>query len=79
MQEQRSHSTDRMGKNLITVLNVALTQEQFFQKKSRILHYKDVTGFEIERALLKQVHNSKNITIYDYYFANLSNSSFNRL
>jgi L-aspartate oxidase len=35
----------------------------------RILHYKDITGFEIERALLKQVHNNKNITVCDHYFA----------
>lgn len=35
----------------------------------RILHYKDITGFEIERALLKQVRNHKNITIYDHYYA----------
>lgn len=35
----------------------------------RILHYKDITGFEIERALLQQIHNHKNITVYDHYFA----------
>ncbi|WP_134089011.1 L-aspartate oxidase [Olivibacter sp. XZL3] len=35
----------------------------------RILHYKDVTGFEIERALLEQVHQSENITILTHYFA----------
>ena len=35
----------------------------------RILHYKDITGYEIERALLKQVRNNKNITIYDHHFA----------
>lgn len=35
----------------------------------RILHYKDITGFEIERALLNQIHNHKNITVYDHYFA----------
>lgn len=35
----------------------------------RILHYKDITGFEIERALLKQVRNNKNISIYDHYYA----------
>lgn len=37
--------------------------------ENRILHYKDVTGFEIERALLKQIHNNPNITVYDHYFA----------
>lgn len=35
----------------------------------RILHHKDNTGFEIERALLKQVHTHKNITILDHHFA----------
>src|ERR1700752_1908544 len=31
----------------------------------RILHYKDITGYEIERALLTQVRKHKNITILD--------------
>lgn len=35
----------------------------------RILHHKDNTGFEIERALLSKVQSNKNITIYDHYFA----------
>jgi len=35
----------------------------------RILHYKDVTGFEIERALLERVHASPNITMLTHYFA----------
>ncbi|MCC7051380.1 MAG: L-aspartate oxidase [Bacteroidia bacterium] len=35
----------------------------------RILHHKDNTGFEIERALLQQVQNHPNITILDYYFS----------
>ncbi len=37
--------------------------------ENRILHYKDVTGLEIERALLKQIRNNKNITVYDHYYA----------
>jgi L-aspartate oxidase len=37
--------------------------------ESRILHYKDTTGWEIERALLAKVHNHKNIHVYDHYFA----------
>ncbi|MBK9283065.1 MAG: L-aspartate oxidase [Sphingobacteriaceae bacterium] len=37
--------------------------------ENRILHYKDATGTEIERALLKQVHHHPNIEIYDHYFA----------
>jgi L-aspartate oxidase len=35
----------------------------------RILHHKDNTGFEIERALLAQVHAHPNIEILDHYFA----------
>lgn len=35
----------------------------------RVLHYKDITGFEIERALLEQVHKSDNIEILTHYFA----------
>jgi L-aspartate oxidase len=35
----------------------------------RILHHKDNTGFEIERALLAAVHKHPNIEILDYYFA----------
>lgn len=35
----------------------------------RILHHKDITGYEIERALLEQVHTNPNITVYDHYYA----------
>jgi L-aspartate oxidase len=35
----------------------------------RILHYKDITGFEIERALIAQVNKHKNITVLDHHFA----------
>ena len=35
----------------------------------RVLHYKDITGFEIERALLEQVHSNANIEILTHYFA----------
>ncbi|HOZ87607.1 MAG TPA: L-aspartate oxidase, partial [Bacteroidia bacterium] len=37
--------------------------------ESRILHHKDITGFEIERALLQQIRQHKNITVYDHYYA----------
>lgn len=37
--------------------------------ESRILHSKDATGWEIERALLESVQNHPNITIYEHYFA----------
>ncbi|MGZ3930898.1 MAG: L-aspartate oxidase [Bacteroidia bacterium] len=35
----------------------------------RILHHKDITGFEIERAFISQVHKHPNITILDHHFA----------
>lgn len=35
----------------------------------RILHHKDVTGLEIERALLKKIHSHSNITVLDHYYA----------
>ena len=37
--------------------------------ESRVLHYKDITGFEIERVLLEQIHQNKNIEILTHYFA----------
>ncbi len=35
----------------------------------RILHYKDVTGLEIERKLLQKIHAHPNITLYSHLFA----------
>lgn len=35
----------------------------------RVVHHKDITGFEIERALLKRVHQLPNITILPNHFA----------
>lgn len=35
----------------------------------RILHYKDITGYEIERSLLAKVHQEPNIEILTHYFA----------
>ena len=35
----------------------------------RVLHYKDITGFEIERALLEEIHREPNIEILTHYFA----------
>lgn len=35
----------------------------------RVLHYKDITGFEIERALLERVHENPNIEMLTHYFA----------
>lgn len=35
----------------------------------RILHFKDITGYEIERALLDKVHQNPNIEILTHYFS----------
>lgn len=35
---------------------------------NRVLHYKDITGFEIERVLLENAHSDPNITILTHYF-----------
>lgn len=36
---------------------------------NRILHYKDITGWEIQRTLNEKVKEFKNISIYEQYFA----------
>ena len=35
----------------------------------RVLHYQDITGWEIERSLLKQIHENPNIDLYTHYFS----------
>jgi len=35
----------------------------------RVVHHKDVTGYEIERALLQRVHQLQNITLLSHHFA----------
>ncbi|HMQ69360.1 MAG TPA: L-aspartate oxidase [Ignavibacteria bacterium] len=37
--------------------------------RNRIIHASDLTGKEIERALLNRISKHRNITIYEYYFA----------
>ncbi|UBM60649.1 L-aspartate oxidase [Marinilongibacter aquaticus] len=37
--------------------------------ENRILHYKDITGWEIERALLSEVEKNENIEILSHYYA----------
>lgn len=37
--------------------------------ESRILHYKDITGKEIENSLLQQVHRHPNIELHPHFFA----------
>ncbi|ESU29225.1 L-aspartate oxidase [Flavobacterium limnosediminis JC2902] len=36
--------------------------------ENRVVHHKDQTGFEIERAILKQVNRTRNITLLEYHF-----------
>lgn len=36
---------------------------------NRILHYKDITGYEIERSLLEKIHEHPNIEMLTHYFA----------
>ncbi len=35
----------------------------------RVVHHKDVTGLEVERVLLKQVHKLSNVTVLSHHFA----------
>ena len=35
----------------------------------RVVHHKDITGYEVERALLKRAHQLPNITILSHHFA----------
>ncbi len=37
--------------------------------ENRILHYKDLTGWEIQRTLVEQAHKTSNIDIDEHYFA----------
>jgi L-aspartate oxidase len=37
--------------------------------QDRVLHHKDITGAEIERALIEQVEKAKNITFLTYHYA----------
>ena len=37
--------------------------------ENRVLHYKDLTGWEIQRAILEKAKSLPNITLYEHYFA----------
>ncbi|MDN5202074.1 L-aspartate oxidase [Fulvivirgaceae bacterium BMA10] len=37
--------------------------------ENRIVHHKDITGYEIERALLHKIYTTSNIEIYSHHFA----------
>jgi L-aspartate oxidase len=36
---------------------------------SRVVHYKDQTGYEIEKAIVAEAHRQSNIEFYEYHFA----------
>jgi len=36
---------------------------------NRILHHKDITGYEVERALLSKIEKAPNITVYEHHYA----------
>jgi len=35
----------------------------------RVVHHKDITGYEIERSLLQRIHQLKNVTVLPHHFA----------
>ena len=37
--------------------------------KNRVVHHKDQTGYEIQKTILAQAHNKRNIEFFDFYFA----------
>ncbi|MCB0641423.1 MAG: FAD-dependent oxidoreductase, partial [Phaeodactylibacter sp.] len=37
--------------------------------ENRILHYKDITGWEIQRTLLEELEKAENVTFHEHYFA----------
>ncbi|HPD63900.1 MAG TPA: L-aspartate oxidase [Bacteroidia bacterium] len=37
--------------------------------ESRVLHHKDVTGFEIEQKLLRQIHSMPNVVLLNHHYA----------
>ena len=36
---------------------------------NRILHHKDITGYEIERALIQKITDAPNIIVYEHHYA----------
>lgn len=67
---------DRINEIIEYGTNFDKTNNGFFDlakegghSEHRVLHFKDVTGFEIERALLEEVHQNPNIELLTHYFA----------
>jgi L-aspartate oxidase len=55
----------RFDKNKLNAYDLA---KEGGHSEYRILHYKDLTGWEMERTLLEQVKEQSNIVIYEQYF-----------
>ena len=64
IQEIISYGT-KFDKNTIGEYDLA---KEGGHSEHRVLHYKDITGFEIERALLSEIHDNPNIEILTHYF-----------
>ncbi len=67
---------DRVGEIIDYGTNFDKTTEGFYDlakegghSEFRVLHHKDITGLEIERSLLEQIHSNPNIEILTHYFA----------
>ncbi len=57
------------GTNFDKVSGVYDLAKEGGHSEHRVLHYKDITGFEIERSLLEEIHKNPNIEILTHYFA----------
>ena len=71
-----TEGTDRVKELIELGTNFDKTQQGDYDlakegghSEHRILHYKDITGYEIERALIAQVNKHKNITVLDHHYA----------
>ncbi len=71
-----TEGTDRVKELIDLGTNFDKTQQGTYDlakegghSKHRILHYKDITGYEIERALIAQIRKHKNITVLDHHYA----------
>ncbi|MEO6694612.1 MAG: L-aspartate oxidase [Ignavibacteria bacterium] len=66
---ERINELMNMGANFSTENGKLLLGKEGGHSRNRIIHSNDLTGKEIERALLSRIDRNKNIKIYEYYFA----------
>ncbi|MBK8551598.1 MAG: L-aspartate oxidase [Ignavibacteria bacterium] len=57
------------GANFTRLRDELILGKEGGHSRNRIIHAKDLTGKEIERALLDKIARSENIEIYEFYFA----------